>query len=52
VKEHEDRGMTQANHLLETIEADSDVDLLVDDSDGDENFVAQDDEADTYRQGG
>ncbi|MBD2427183.1 RNA polymerase sigma factor RpoD [Phormidium sp. FACHB-1136] len=43
--------MTQANHLLETIEADSDVDLLVDDSDGDENFVAQDDEADATAKG-
>ncbi|NJL44910.1 MAG: RNA polymerase sigma factor RpoD [Leptolyngbyaceae cyanobacterium SM2_3_12] len=38
--------MTQANHLLETIEPANDLDLLIDnDSDGDENFVAQDDEA-------
>ncbi len=37
--------MTQANHLLETIDPESDIDLLVD-TDGDENFVAQDDEAD------
>ncbi len=34
--------MTQANHLLETIEPKSHIDVLVD-SDGDENFVAQDD---------
>jgi RNA polymerase primary sigma factor len=44
-KEHEDRGMTQANHLLGTIDPDTELDLLVDGSDGDENFVDQDEEA-------
>ncbi len=43
--------MTQANHLLETIEPDSDIDLLIDDPDGDENYVAQDDEADATAKG-
>ncbi|NJL46788.1 MAG: RNA polymerase sigma factor RpoD [Leptolyngbyaceae cyanobacterium SM2_5_2] len=37
--------MTQANHLLETIDPESDIELLVD-TDGDENFVSQDDETD------
>jgi len=37
--------MTQANHLLETIDPESDLDLLID-TDGDENYVAQDDETD------
>ncbi|MGG6241362.1 RNA polymerase sigma factor RpoD [Nodosilinea sp. AN01ver1] len=40
--------MTQANHLLVgTIDPDTELDLLIDgsDNDGDENFVAQDDEA-------
>ncbi|WP_035985702.1 RNA polymerase sigma factor RpoD [Leptolyngbya sp. KIOST-1] len=39
--------MTQANHLLGTIDPDTELDLLIDgsDNDGDENFVAQDDEA-------
>ena len=37
--------MTQANHLLGTIEPDNELDLLVGGNDGDENFVDQDDEA-------
>ncbi|MGF1571020.1 MAG: RNA polymerase sigma factor RpoD [Nodosilinea sp.] len=37
--------MTQANHLLETIEPVNELDLLIE-TDGNENFVAQDDEAD------
>jgi RNA polymerase primary sigma factor len=45
LKEHEDLGMTQANHLLETIDPDSDIEMLID-TDGDENYVAQDDDAD------
>lgn len=43
--------MTQANHLLETIEPDSEIDMLIDDADGDENYVAQDDEADSTAKG-
>jgi RNA polymerase primary sigma factor len=35
--------MTQANHLLGTIETNSGIDVLID-TDGDENFVAQDDD--------
>ena len=37
--------MTQANHLLGTIEPDTELDLLVGGNDGDENFVDQEDEA-------
>ncbi|MGB5974766.1 MAG: sigma-70 family RNA polymerase sigma factor, partial [Nodosilinea sp.] len=39
--------MTQANHLLGTINPKTELDLLIDgsDNDSDENFVAQDDEA-------
>ncbi|WOD38676.1 RNA polymerase sigma factor RpoD [Nodosilinea sp. E11] len=37
--------MTQANHLLGTIDPDTELDLLIDGNDSDENFVAQDDEA-------
>ncbi|PZV20986.1 MAG: RNA polymerase sigma factor RpoD [Leptolyngbya sp.] len=37
--------MTQANHLLGTIEPKTELDLLIDGNDSDENFVAQDDEA-------
>ncbi|MGB3310752.1 MAG: RNA polymerase sigma factor RpoD [Nodosilinea sp.] len=39
--------MTQANHLLGTIDPSTELDRLIDgnDNDGDENFVAQDDEA-------
>ncbi|MFH7241574.1 MAG: RNA polymerase sigma factor RpoD [Spirulina sp.] len=43
--------MTQANQLLDTIEADSEIDLLVDDVDDDENDVATDDEADSTAKG-
>jgi RNA polymerase primary sigma factor len=46
-KEHEDRGMTQANHLLGTIDPDTELDLLVDSNDGDENFADQDEDAAT-----
>jgi RNA polymerase primary sigma factor len=44
-KEHEDRGMTQANHLLETMDPEADLELLMD-TDGEENFTAQDDDDD------
>jgi len=44
-KEHEDRGMTQANDLLETIDPEADLELLID-TDGDENFIAQEDDED------
>ncbi|PZU98701.1 MAG: RNA polymerase sigma factor RpoD [Leptolyngbya sp.] len=37
--------MTQANHLLGTINPETELDLLIDGNDSDENFVAQDDEA-------
>ncbi len=43
--------MTQANQLLDTIESDSEIDLLVDDVDDDENDVATDDEADSTAKG-
>jgi RNA polymerase primary sigma factor len=43
LEEHEDRGMTQANHLLETIEPENELELLLD-NDGDEDFVAPDEE--------
>jgi RNA polymerase primary sigma factor len=35
--------MTQANHLLGTIQPENEIDVLID-NDGDENFVAQDEE--------
>ncbi len=35
--------MTQANHLLGTIQPESEIDVLID-NDGDDNFVAQDEE--------
>ncbi|HIK45556.1 MAG TPA: RNA polymerase sigma factor, RpoD/SigA family, partial [Leptolyngbyaceae cyanobacterium M65_K2018_010] len=41
--------MTQANHLLETIEPENDLEAFIDTDDGDEsddNFIAQDDETD------
>jgi hypothetical protein len=34
--------MTQANHLLETMDPEADLELLMD-TDGEENFTAQDD---------
>ena len=42
-KEHEDRGMTQSNHLLDTIRPANEIDVLID-NDGDEKFAAQDEE--------
>ena len=35
--------MTQANHLLETIDTENELDVLID-NDGDEDFIAQDEE--------
>jgi RNA polymerase primary sigma factor len=45
VKEHEERGMTQANNVLETLEPDTDIDVLIDvDADGGVGFELADED--------
>ncbi|MEB3290649.1 MAG: RNA polymerase sigma factor RpoD [Leptolyngbya sp.] len=41
--------MTQANHLLEA--PDNEIDMLIDEPEGDETYIAQDDEADSTAKG-